>query len=230
MHLIGEVTYNCINRTGESSEEHGVLLREHAMDIYMDGEFYASVMCTEDKLEELVLGRLISDGMIKSADEVKLLKISEDHSVADVECIEIPDVKVQKSKQIYYPDEWIFAMADAVETGAKLHEKTGASHGCFLYREGKQIFFCEDIRRHNTIDKVIGYAVKNKEDLSSCAVYTTGRVPVDMMDKIIIAGIPILVSKGMPSVQAVELAKEARITLICGARQDQMRIYTDYRI
>jgi len=50
-----------------------------------------------------------------------------------------------------------------------------------------------------------------------------------MLDKIIVAGIPVLVSKGMPTVQAVELAKEAGVTLICGARRDQMRVFTDYR-
>ena len=50
-----------------------------------------------------------------------------------------------------------------------------------------------------------------------------------MIEKIVVAGIPILVSKGMPTVQAVELAKEAGVTLICGARKDQMRVYADYR-
>ena len=50
-----------------------------------------------------------------------------------------------------------------------------------------------------------------------------------MVDKVITAGIPVLVSKGMPTIQAVELAKEAGITLVCGARRDQMRIYVDNR-
>ena len=42
--LTGDMIYKCIKRTGDGSEEHGVLLREHAMDIYIDGEFYATVM------------------------------------------------------------------------------------------------------------------------------------------------------------------------------------------
>jgi len=71
--------------------------------------------------------------------------------------------------------------------------------------------------------------VKNKIDLRQCALYTSGRVPADMVDKVITAGIPVLVSKGMPTFQAVELAKDAEITLVCGARRDQMRIYVDNR-
>ena len=229
--LTGEITYNCIKRTGKCSEEHGVLLREHAMDIYANGEFYASVICTEDRLEELVIGRFVCDGMMQSMDEIKSLTISDDCSVADVELVESgSDAVLVQEYRVNYPDEWIFAMADKMVAGMELHEKTWSAHSCFLYKEGELLFSCEDISRHNAVDKVIGYAVKNRIDLSVCALYSSGRVPLDMMDKIVVVGIPILVSKGMPTMQAVELAKEAKVTLICGARKDQMRIYTDYRL
>ena len=235
--LTGEITYNCIKRTGESNEEHSVLLREHAMDIYAGGEFYASVVCTEEWLSELVMGRLLCDGMIKSMDEVKSLKISEDHSVVDVEIVEAADALDNvaggaagyPAEGVWYPNEWIFFMADTMTAGMPLHEKTWAAHSCYLFEQGQLLFSCEDISRHNAVDKVIGYAVKNRIDLSQCALYSSGRVPVDMMDKIVVAGIPVLVSKGMPTLQAVELAKEAGVTLICGARRDQMRVYVDYR-
>lgn len=233
--LTGDMIYKCIKRTGDGSEEHGVLLREHAMDIYTDGEFYTSVVCTADKLEELVIGRLVCDGMIRSLDEVKSLKVSEDRSVADVaiiqnEVLDYDDPEFCQNLQIVYPDDWIFAMADVMAAGMELHEKTWVAHSCFLYLQDKLLFSCEDISRHNAVDKVIGYAIRNGLDLSKCAVYSSGRVPVDMIDKIVVAGIPVLVSKGMPTMQAVELAKEAGVTLVCGARKDQMRIYTDNRI
>lgn len=230
MQLTGEITYKCIKRTGESSEEHSVLLREHAMDIYTGEELYTSVVCTEDRLEELVIGRLVCDGMMQSIDEIKSLKISEDHSVADVELDSVVmDAGILFSESERYLDEWIFSMADTMAAGMPLHEKTWSAHSCFLFRKRELLFSCEDISRHNAVDKVIGYAVKNRIDLSRCALYSSGRVPVDMIDKIVVAGIPILVSKGMPTMQAVELAKEAGVTLICGARWDQMRIYTDCR-
>lgn len=226
--LTGEIIYNCIKRTGESNEEHSVLIREHAMDIYVDGEFYTSVVCTEEWLLELVIGRLICDGMIKSVDEVKLLKISEDHSIVDVHVSDVAgELESTFEKSLFYLDEWIFAMADTMALGMPLHGNTWATHSCFLFEQGKLLFSCEDISRHNAVDKVIGYAVKNGIVLSQCALYTSGRVPVDMVDKVITAGIPVLVSKGMPTMQAVELAREAGITLICGARRDQMRIYTE---
>ena len=250
INLTEEQKYICLKRNGENIVEHGVLLKEHAMDIYVGGEFYTSVVCTEEWLSELVIGRLLCDGMIKSMDEVESLKISEDHSVADVEIAEVcestgnsmeedSDISEMGVKHLlesgedecekFWLDEWIFSMADTMAAGMPLHEMTWSAHSCYLFRQGELLFSCEDISRHNAVDKVIGYAVKNKIDLSQCAVYSSGRVPVDMMDKIIVSGIPILVSKGMPTLQAVELAKEAGVTLICGARRDQMRVYVDYR-
>lgn len=233
MRLVEEQKYICFKRNGESNEEHSVLITEHAMDIYTDGEMYTSVVCTKEWLPELVIGRLICDGMISSIDEVKTLKISEDYSVADVEIVSGAEKMEEEcfgdNRECEYSDEWIFSMADTMAAGMALHEKTWATHSCFLYKQGELLFCCEDISRHNAVDKVIGFAVKNKIDLRQCAIYTSGRVPVDMVDKVITAGISVLVSKGMPTFQAVELAKEAGMTLICGARRDQMRIYVDNR-
>lgn len=236
MSLTEEQKFICLKRNGENIEEHGVLLKEHAMDIYADGEFYTSVVCTDEWLSELVIGRLICDGMIKSMNEVKTLIISDDYSVADVEIAEATGFCGEKlcdsepnRNGIFWQDEWIFSMADIMAAGMPLHKKTWSTHSCFLFKQGKLLFSCEDISRHNAVDKVIGFAVKNQIDLAECAVYSSGRVPADMIDKIIVAGIPVLVSKGMPTLQAVELAKEAKVTLICGARWDQLKIYTDYR-
>ena len=65
----------------------------------------------------------------------------------------------------------------------------------------------EDIGRHNALDKCIGYALLKQLELSECILFTTGRVPTDMVQKVIAAGIPVLASKAVPTDQAIELAK-----------------------
>lgn len=66
-------------------------------------------------------------------------------------------------------------------------------------------------------------------DLSECILFTTGRVPTDMVQKVIAAGIPVLASKAVPTDQAIELAKKYHLNLIAEPGLDRMEIYHDAR-
>ena len=127
---------------------------------------------------------------------------------------------------IEWKPEWIFQMADAFADGMPLHSITFATHSCLLARNGQILFSCEDIGRHNALDKVIGYALRHQIDLRECIVYSSGRIPTDMALKAIYAQIPILASKASPTVEAIELAKEYHLTLICAARRDRMKVFS----
>lgn len=92
--------------------------------------------------------------------------------------------------------------------------------------EGEIVFQCEDIGRHNALDKTIGYALRRGIDLTNCAVYSSGRMPVDMVRKVIRAGIPLLVSKEQPTWEAVELAKSCQLVLIGRCKSGRFVLYT----
>ena len=127
---------------------------------------------------------------------------------------------------INWKPDWIFQMADTFADGMPLHSTTFATHSCLLARNGQILFSCEDISRHNALDKAIGYALRNQIDLRECIVYSSGRIPTDMAMKAIYAQIPILASKASPTVEAIELAKEYHLTLICAARRDRMKVFS----
>ena len=74
----------------------------------------------------------------------------------------------------------------------------------------------------------MGYAVLNDIPLSECMTFISGRVPEDMVEKVIVAGITVLVSKSVPTAESVELAEEYNLKLICKAWPDQCEIYQDY--
>jgi FdhD protein len=107
-----------------------------------------------------------------------------------------------------------------------LHSETFATHSCFLAQGEKLLFACEDIGRHNALDKAIGYALRHDIDLKTCIAYSSGRIPTDMVEKVIRAGIPVFASKASPTQEAIALANAYGVTLICGARSDRMKQYT----
>ena len=75
------------------------------------------------------------------------------------------------------------------------------------------LYRCEDLGRHNALDKAVGCALTEGVPLAECVLFTSGRVPVDMVRKAIRAGVPALVSKSMPTVQSLELAEEYGLKL-----------------
>ena len=114
--------------------------------------------------------------------------------------------------------EWVQTLTAAMHAGLPLYRATRAVHSCFVLHKGEIVFACEDLGRHNALDKAVGCAVLAGLPLAECVLYTSGRVPLDMVRKAIRAGVPVLVSKSMPTVQSAELAAEYGLQLVCGRK------------
>lgn len=133
--------------------------------------------------------------------------------------------QIQKLQKPEWKSEWISALANEFVSGSKIHKATQGTHSCYLSVNGKILFAGEDIGRHNAMDKVIGYVVMQGLKREDCILYTTGRVPTDMVKKVIMSRIPVLVSKSVPTDAAVEMARAYDLTLICKAWPDRYEIF-----
>ena len=214
------------------------LAAEHAAAILVNEQPAFRVVCTPELLPQLALGRLLTEGWITSADEVERvavcaqgLKISVQlrHPLAAAEqagqevpscCtdnltlaspVQLPPLAPVPQREI--PAAWVDALADAMGQGLPLYRATHAVHSCLLLRAGRILYRCEDLGRHNALDKAVGCALTEGVPLAECVLFTSGRVPVDMVRKAIRAGVPALVSKSMPTVQSLELAEEYGLKL-----------------
>jgi FdhD protein len=105
--------------------------------------------------------------------------------------------------------------------------KTGGLHAAALFsREGKILVICEDIGRHNAVDKVIGRALQQREfPLARYGLLVSGRLSFEMAQKALLAGIPLVAAVSAASALAVELAEDRGMTLVGFLRESQAVVY-----
>ena len=205
---------------------------EHAAAILVNEQTAFRVVCTPELLPQLALGRLLTEGWISSAEEVEQVAVcaeglkvsvylSHPLEAARTAGQEVPSCCTDKLTmaspvqlrplapvpQKDIPDAWVETLAAAMGGELPLYRATHAVHSCFVLRDGKILYQCEDLGRHNALDKAVGCALADGVPLRECVLYTSGRVPLDMVRKAIRAGVPVLISKTMPTVQSLELAE-----------------------
>lgn len=107
------------------------------------------------------------------------------------------------------------------------YKQTGAYHYAFLFdpKTSKVLTYDIDIGRHNAIDKVVGLAVAAGIDPARSALFSTGRITIDMVLKAARARIPIVISRSAPLDQAVELAGQFDLTLVGFLRTSRFNVY-----
>ena len=123
--------------------------------------------------------------------------------------------------------EVLGTLSDSLRSAQGIFESTGGLHAAALFDvDGRLITVREDVGRHNAVDKLVGWAVLNDRlPLDRHILMVSGRSSFEILQKALMARIPIVCSVSAPSSLAVRLAQQFGITLIGFLRGDRFNVY-----
>ena len=241
------------------SPEEAHIISEYRILVEVDGEPAMTIMCTPGDDEDLVVGRLFTEGFIDGMDELESLsfeQIDRDSRVARVTLaprgedlvetplMDIPSVGAGSQVLRRFADRttredfltkselhpWcaatVFAAAEHFAKDSPLHKLTQGAHSCYMMLDGQLVHRAEDIGRHNTVDKTIGWALRHGIDMTKTCVFISGRIPTDMIVKAIRAKFGIFATKKMPTRQAIDMARRYNVTLVCDVDKGHLKVFS----
>ena len=147
---------------------------------------------------------------------------------ASLEMVQNQSAFLLPTHQPILSPETLLRLPEALHTQQSLFNYTGGIHATGLFSSsGDLLYLREDVGRHNALDKVIGAALQKKEfPLSDTILLVSGRAGFELVQKAVMAGIPIMAAIGAPSSLAVELAEAHNLTLVGFLREGGFNIYT----
>ncbi len=242
-------------RQGTVVERQDVVATEYALTIFVNDKEMTTVVCTPEHLNELVIGFLASEGILRNITQLTDFSLSTIQGIARISIQSKINFNQAfynkrflgsccgKSRPSFYyyndaqttmavtdkvrmcPAE-IFVRMEEMERSASLFAQTGGVHVAALCTPSEMQIARTDIGRHNALDKLYGYTLLNGDPVHDAIIAFSGRLSSEVIVKVAKIGAGIVLAKSAPTSMAIQLAQELNITAVGFVREDTFNVYT----
>ncbi len=224
---------------------------EYHMTFLLNGRPYLTVACSGSDLDHLAAGHLLSEGIIRSREEIERIDIDEEAMTVNVVTAPGADIigrlfRVRTlvsgcagggtgggCEGVVLPAPPVVDPAVIIDSAkeflgfSKIYRRTHGVHSAALYGiEGGRIAFYDEIGRHNAVDKLLGFALTGGIGLDRAMLFSTGRISSEIVSKAAAARIPALITRAAPTSMAIDMAREIGLILVTGVKRDGFYVHS----
>lgn len=242
-------------RMGEFAVGTDLVATEQPLTLFINDRELFTILCSPGGIEELALGYLFSEGLVRHADDIRNMVLDTARGQVFIRLCDDVDFdwetfsrqrtissgcargfmltrRLEESgispvkKRFDISFDELTTLMSAFLQLSEHHHQTGCIHVAALAGALSIRIFREDIGRHNAIDKVIGAAMAQHQSIDHSALLVSGRLSSEMILKAARAGIPLVATRAAATDTAIAIADKLGITLAGFVRAHRVNIYS----
>ncbi|MFJ6208161.1 formate dehydrogenase accessory sulfurtransferase FdhD [Lysinibacillus sp. NPDC092081] len=232
------------------------VVTEYAVTVKINEQEFVTMVCTPEYVEDMVIGYLASERIIRDYEDIEAIWHQEKEGFVHVKTKRVNpyfqqiqnkryitsccgmsrqgfvfanDALVAKKMEgihVRITTDDCFRLMRDMQDLAEIFKQTGGVHNAALCDANGVLLSRMDIGRHNALDKIYGYCLKNKISIQDKIIVFSGRISSEILLKVSKIGCEIVLSKSAPTELALQLAEQLGITTVGFIRQNTLNIYT----
>lgn len=241
---------------GHFKQIEDIIAVEYPITIKINGKEFITIVCTPEYIEDMVVGFLASEKVIGKYEDIQKIWVQKDLGFVHIETSKVFPYYEQLHSKRYItsccgmsrqgfvfandaltakqmtktnvtltPKECFYLMKEMEKTADVFHH-TGGVHNAALCNQKGVVLARMYIGRHNALDKIYGYCLRNNISVHDKVIVFSGRISSEILLKVAKIGCEIVLSKSAPTELALELAEELGITTVGFLRNESFNVYT----